>query len=193
MGLVNPRISSKLDQDVEITRHSARCNHTDGAVTMSAWVTALVAQFFILASLTGFAADFQVTFGIIEARGANRVFVKETTNIPFRDRKTGMVWGFRVTGVPPGNHEGHYVMRLPGIPRKVGSNLQRQSRVENSGRLITAKFQLANGVYWRSMVFDEGDPLGQWEISVFVDKKLVRTTQIQVGTEDKPTQLKGTI
>lgn len=157
-----------------------------GAITMRVWLIMLLALFVLPAASEALAADFHVTFGIIEGRGPAPAFAKETTTIPLRDRKTGLIWGFRVTSVPPGDFEGHYVMKLPGNPRVVGSSLRKQSHVENSGQLITAKFRISNGVYWRSMVFDEGDPPGQWEISVFVNQKLVQTTRIEVHPESSP-------
>lgn len=138
----------------------------------------------VLVPSIGTAADVQVSFGIIQGVGMDRRIIEETTSIPLRYRNTGFVWGFVVRSTPPGNHDGHFVLRLPKVPRTIGSNVRSQSQLGEDGRVITKNFRLTGGEYWQSIVFDEGDPPGTWHLVVYLNGKVVRAFPFEVKVNE---------
>ena len=138
-----------------------------------------------LLPLPAAAADFQMHFGVIEGRGITRRIVQETTRSPLRQKSTGFIWGFSVISDTPGDYEGHFELRLPDSPRDIYASpaFQSQSSIEEEGKLITSKFRMINGIYWRSFQFDDGDPPGTWELAVHVNDRLLKIVRFEVRPE----------
>ena len=146
-------------------------------------ISVIVMSMCALMALPAMSAEYEVTYGIIGGEGANKYFSQETTNIPLRYKESGFKWGFKVTSMPPENHNGRFVFRLPAPPKTFGLSLMLRSKVAEDRMQFTSGFYFINGEYWRSMGFDEGDPTGICEVNVYVEEKLIKTIRFNVYEE----------
>ena len=124
--------------------------------------------------------DFIFKFGYMEEypSGAGAV-TYETEIIPLKLKSTGFCFGFTIENKKGVKFTGYEIMYLPNTPSKITGDYI-NADIANEGRIIKDSPD-GIGEYWSNIWwFDEGDPLGEYKVEIFINDKLFKTIKFQV-------------
>ena len=128
------------------------------------------------------ASGFVVRFGILEVDSSkNLVLAKETTTIPMKLQDTGFEYGIVI--VPPDDKPFTYrmVLHFSSSPKVVTGNGFESHEPSTTMRTPVIN---ASGVTYEEYGFDEGDPLGEQSIDVYINGQLAKTIKYTVVPAD---------
>ena len=117
--------------------------------------------------------------------GKYHVFA-ETTEI-HRHVDPTYVHGFEVVRKDRSRFMGHYRIRFPE-PIEITPEIQQNYKVSEGGRVIESLPEIQWGLYSSPFWFSEGDPLGTYELTIFLDGDPYRTIHYEVipfGNEEE--------
>ena len=116
-------------------------------------------------------------FGVVrEVASGIFEFVAETTRLPRQLKNTGFRWGLGFENPECKPIEWYEVLHLPGELKEVSGNFQRT----RSQVMRTKTFQSAQASVVDDFWFDDGDPLGNHRIELFVNGTLRHAVDFQV-------------
>jgi hypothetical protein len=129
------------------------------------------------------ATGFTVKFGVLEVDAAKQPFIsKETTTIPLKLRDTGFEYGPMI--VPPNNKPFTYqlIFHFPTPPKVISGD-----GFDSNTPSTTMKTPVvsARGITSPEFAFDEGDPMGDQSIDVYVNGHFLETIKFTVVAADK--------
>jgi hypothetical protein len=126
---------------------------------------------------------YQIHFGIFGTKQAGQPneIATQTLTIPLKLEATGFEWGYEILPQDVSEYTFRAVLYLPRPPATVTGSLEQS---QDSPTIVkTPKFKATGrGAY--SFVFEEGDPLGEWKIEIFVNDQLTRTFNFQVVKDE---------
>ncbi len=142
------------------------------------WVTLAVIPW----SMGAEEAD-QIHFGIFAAKQAGQPdkLATETLTIPLKLEATGFRWGYEISPQDAAEYTHRAVFYLPRPPAAVTGSLEKS---QDSPTIVRTKIFKAKGRDNYSFTFDEGDPLGEWKIEIFINDQLTRTFKFEVVTDE---------
>ena len=129
-------------------------------------------------------AGYQIRFGTLRSdKGEEYPFDKEATVLVRKTKEPALVFGFEIT--PPDNAAYSYCFFLkpPAPVKQVGGDLK---KVEAKGPLLavtSGEETVPGGKFTYPLWFDADDPLGEWQIEIFVNGKTVKTFKFKVVAE----------
>jgi hypothetical protein len=109
---------------------------------------------------------------------------KETTTIPLKLKDSGFEYGIMIT--PPDDKPYRYqmVFHFSAAPKVITGNGFESSEPSDTMRTpVTGAIGCACDEYW----FDEGDPMGDQSVDVYVNGQLVKTIKYTVVAPDDAT------
>jgi len=114
--------------------------------------------------------EFRIRFGIIQEVGPNQFkLTQEATRVPRLTRaQHGLIYGVEITPRHSTDYETYFVARLPAPPKQLSGLVGGNSPATAVSGLKSA-VQRARGPSIMPFWFDEGDPLGQYSLEVFVN------------------------
>jgi hypothetical protein len=122
-----------------------------------------------LSPCTAAEPEFRIRFGVIEVVGPNQFkLTQETTRLPRLTRSQGLLYGVEITPRHSTDYETYFVARLPAPPKQLSGLVGGNSPATAVSGLKSA-VQRARGPSIMPFWFDEGDPLGQYSLEVFVN------------------------
>jgi hypothetical protein len=107
-------------------------------------------------------------------------FVSETNQLPRRYKSTGFRWGIGFDNPDRKPIEWYEVVHLPSELKEVSGNFQRA----RARTMRTKTFRSSRPTIVDDFWFDEGDPLGQHKLELFVNGSLRHVVDFQV-VEDR--------
>ena len=118
-------------------------------------------------------------FGVMapDPNGKFRVYVETTEVHRLADQK--YVHGFEVTRRDGLRFMGQYEVRFPE-PIRVTPELEKSHTVLEGGRLIRSNSEIHWGLFSGPFWFSPDDPLGEYELKLFIDGDLYRTINYNV-------------
>jgi hypothetical protein len=124
----------------------------------------------------------QFKFGIFapEVHGQADKIASETLTLPYKFKETGFRWGIEYTPADSTEYALRIVIYLPSPPATISGTLEGS---QDSTTIVKTRELKQTGRSTRSFYFEQGDPMGEWKIEVFVDGKLARTFKFQVVPE----------
>ena len=127
--------------------------------------------------------SYQVRFGIFAPKQAGNpnVLATQTLTIPKKLEATGFRWGYDIFPQDSADYTHRAVVYLPRPPAAVTGGLQVS---QDSPTIVKTPLYKAKGQDDYTFTFDEGDPLGEWKIEIFVNDHLTRTFKFQVVKDE---------
>jgi hypothetical protein len=130
--------------------------------------------------------EYQVRFGIIREDKAGRFDIPEETGVvPLITEDTAFTWGYMV--IPP-NLEPYATSELlvmPAPPKRVEFSVPIEQ--SDQGRIIKTTDMARQDVCISFFRFNDGDPLGQWRLIVYVNGEAAREVSFRVVPPRRPT------
>lgn len=124
--------------------------------------------------------DFIVKFGKLKKDSSGRYFVySETTKIPLLLKNSGFRFGFTVEHKKGNKFTGYYIDYLP-VPPKTLTGDYKFHKNEDSGKKYKSNKRNHYGYWWTEWWFDEGDPLGECKVEIYVNEELLRVIHYTV-------------
>ncbi len=123
--------------------------------------------------------DVVIKFGFMKETSSGSYVTKATTTIPLKLKDTGFRFGFTVEHKKGISFKAHYVIYLPSPPKQLTGGLKKAD-IKNEGRIISEPPQTYKGLWADPFSFDEGDPLGDWKIQIYVNDDLIKTIHFRV-------------
>jgi len=124
-----------------------------------------------------------IRFGIFAAKQAGKPneIATQTLTIPLKLEATGFRWGYEISPQDAAEYTHRAVVYLPRPPAAVTGDLETS---QDSPTIVkTPKYKVtARDDY--TFTFDEGDPLGEWKIEIFINDRLTRTFKFQVVKDE---------
>lgn len=124
-------------------------------------------------------SEYLSKFGVMApgADGNYRVYA-ETTYI-HRNTDQGYVHGFEVVRKDQQRFLGYFEIRFPS-PIELSPELEKAYTVMEGGKFIRSESQIYWGIYTSPFWFSKGDPLGDYEMTIYLDGDVYRTIKYQV-------------
>lgn len=124
-----------------------------------------------------------IRFGIFATKqaGKSNEIATQTLTIPLKLEATGFRWGYDVSPQNAAEYTHRAVVYLPRPPAAVTGNLETS---QDSPTIVKTPKYKATARDDYSFTFDEGDPLGEWKIEIFINDKLTRTFKFQVVKDE---------
>lgn len=122
---------------------------------------------------------YQVRFGIFAPKqaGKSNEIATQTLTIPLKLEATGFRWGYDISPQDAAEYTHRAVVYLPRPPAAVTGSLETS---QDSPTIVKTPKYKATGRDDYTFTFDEGDPLGEWKIEIFINDRLTRTFRFQV-------------
>lgn len=118
---------------------------------------------------------YDFSFGILGQRPDKTRFVsEETTLIPRRLKETGFRFGYTINERSGGTFIVQTIFTPPSRPKTVTGTLQQ------AGNSVVSAETTHQGTAAKSFSFSEGDPLGDWQLEVWLDGKADRVVKFRV-------------
>ncbi len=118
-------------------------------------------------------------FGVMGPGPGGKMQVHAETTQIHRHVDPTYAHGFEVTRRDGGRFMGYFEVRFPE-PIEVTPELESAFTVLERGKLIRSEAEIHWGTYSAPFWFSESDPLGSYELSVYIDGELYRTVQYDV-------------
>ncbi|EDY83272.1 hypothetical protein VDG1235_2897 [Verrucomicrobiia bacterium DG1235] len=118
-------------------------------------------------------------FGVMSPGPGNKYRVYAETTYIHKNVDKEYVHGFEVLRKDQQRFMGYFEVRFPE-PITVTPEMERAYTVMEGGRLIRSANEIHWEVYSSPFWFSEDDPLGDYEVKIFIDGELYRTVQYQV-------------
>lgn len=124
-------------------------------------------------------SEYASKFGVMSPgpSGAFRVYA-ETTYI-YRNVDKEYVHGFEVTRKDQQRFMGYFEIRFPE-PIRVTPELEKAFTVMEGGKFIRSNSEIHWKIYSSPFWFSEDDPLGQYELTIYIDGEVYRTVKYDV-------------
>jgi len=124
---------------------------------------------------------YRIDFGIIKVHDdGRRELVSKTNVIPRKLKDTGFRFGYTV--VPADNDLRYYIYDIsymPLQPSVLTGALSTQKPGDAPAGVRTTEYGI-RGPHYMAFWFDEGDPLGEYRVEVYIDKQLVKSFKFTV-------------
>jgi len=118
--------------------------------------------------------DFIVKFGKLQKDSSGRCFVSsETTQIPLLLKDSGFRFGFTVENKKGNQFTGYYIDYLP-IPPETLTGDYKYNKPEDGGKKYISNKRTYNAYWWNDWWSDEGDPLGECKVEIYVNDELLK-------------------
>jgi hypothetical protein len=127
--------------------------------------------------------EFIIKFGFFaQNTSAEYEMVEHAKTVNILNIKDGHILSLEVT--PPDNQEYklYTIDYFPGEPKVLGGSLSGKSTADFA-KGIKAQEIKTKGTIYSPIVFDEGDPLGEYKMEVFINDKLMKTFKYNVVAE----------
>ncbi|MDQ8204578.1 hypothetical protein [Pelagicoccus sp. SDUM812003] len=118
-------------------------------------------------------------FGVMSLGPDGKYHVYAETTQIHRHVSQDYAHGFEVKRRDNGRFMGYFEVRFPE-PIEISPELEKHYTVLEGGRVIRSESELHWGLYSSPFWFSEDDPLGQYELSIYIDGELYRTIQYDV-------------
>jgi hypothetical protein len=120
-----------------------------------------------------------IKFGYMTESSSGMYVSNETTTIPLKLKNTGFRFGFTVKHKKNGSFEGYHIIYLPAPPKEI-TDVLKKAVVSAEGKVIESLKERYDGFWANAFWFDEGDPVGDWKIEIYIDGKLAKSLDFTV-------------
>lgn len=118
--------------------------------------------------------EFVVKFGKLQKDSSGRRFVSlETTQIPLLLKNSGFRFGFTVENKKGNQFTGYYIDYLPVPPKTLTGDYKIHKTEDDRKKYISNK-RNHYAYWWTEWWFDEGDPLGECKLEIYVNDELLK-------------------
>jgi hypothetical protein len=131
--------------------------------------------------------DFMVKAGVMEpaaaGKAAGKDVLRETAIVTLEpSRRPG--WCFLVDPPNDERYEVYSIHHLPGTPKSLGGDFLGQSAAPGAAGIKT-DVRSGDGIQVFCFDFHSGDPLGEYQVEVFINRALKTTIRLQVVAPDR--------
>lgn len=121
-----------------------------------------------------------IRFGVLDKQpNGTWTLAHETRTIPLRLRETGFAFGYIYQPSHQDEYTIHDVSYMPAKPVTLGGEIAIHAIESATQGLRTPEYTM-RGEHWMEYWFDEGDPLGDYRIDVFVDGRRLDSIRFTV-------------
>lgn len=118
-------------------------------------------------------------FGVMAPGSDGKFHVYAETNQIHRHVDQNYVHGFEVVRKDQLRFMGHFQIRFPE-PIEITPEIEKAYDVSEGGRVIRSQPEIHWGLYSAPFWFSEDDPLGIYELTIFLDGEPYRTIEYEV-------------
>jgi len=119
-------------------------------------------------------------FGVMAPGPGGKYRVYAETTYIYRNIDKEYVHGFEVSRKDQQRFMGHFEIRFPE-PITITPELEKAYTVMEGGKFIRSQSDIYWEVYSSPFWFSEDDPLGEYELTIFIDGEKYRTVKYQVA------------
>jgi hypothetical protein len=126
--------------------------------------------------------EFCLKFGLMEPDEFGEYEVRtETTHIPLHpsEAEPEFRFGYTLEYADDRTFSSYFRLSLSAPPKIISGSLA-EAEISNDRRVITSAPVVYQGRIAEAFAFNESDPLGKWQIDVYVNDALLRSIQFMV-------------
>ena len=128
---------------------------------------------------------YNIRFGLVQMdeNGLHSIS-KETKVIPYKIGENVLKFGYEISRAEGSkSYLVHYVLHLPSPPKQISDALATTNPGPPTATVLSPKREVPGIAFVDYLWFDEGDPVGDYSIDVFVDDVLIKTIKFEVKKE----------
>lgn len=136
---------------------------------------------------SGKPGNVDIRFGLMELDESGEYYVStETTHIPLypSEYDPEFRFGYTLEFLDGRIFSSYFILSLPAPPKVIGGSLLEATRSAD-GRALTAMPMFYQERTVEAFAFNESDPLGRWQIDIYVDDVLLRSIRFTVVSPDR--------
>jgi hypothetical protein len=126
------------------------------------------------------APRYHVIFGHLEKQGNGAIKVSTANRIPLLTRATGYEFGVMIETFVGRGFQGYVEYQLPAPAAATSGSLH---PVDTESRVLRQVFNETTNRWVGSLFFHEGDPPGEWQVTVYVAGNKIFEQKFQVYKE----------
>ncbi|WP_309024686.1 hypothetical protein [Pelagicoccus sp. SDUM812002] len=124
-------------------------------------------------------SEYASKFGVMAPGPGGKYRVYAETTYIYRNTDQEYVHGFEVSRKDQQRFMGYFEIRFPE-PIKITPDLEKAYTVMEGGRFIRSNSEIHWEVYSSPFWFSPDDPLGQYELTIYIDGEVYRTVNYDV-------------